>query len=248
MPQTSIADALHQALANKDKPLAIVLAGHNGSGKSTLWYHHVVNDMQLPLINADRMMLSVLPEPDKDNCLPPWAANLRDKNDLWMGIAQKGVAAFVAQCISAKAAFAMETVFSHWKRKPDNTYESKIDMIVELQKAGYFVLLLFVGLADVNLSVGRVATRKSEGGHDVDFKKLRTRFPRTQKAIRSAVTVADAAILFDNSREKKLAFTPVQVRKKDQIVFDIRGNDLAVPRAILAWLNKVSPLNIKRKK
>jgi predicted ABC-type ATPase len=248
MSPALIADALRNALVNKDKPLAIVLAGHNGSGKSTLWYQYIVDQMQLPLINADRMMLSVLPEADKNHQLPEWAEHLRDHNNLWMGIAQKGVSAFVAQCISAKAAFAMETVFSHWKRRPDGTYESKIDMILELQKAGYFVLLLFVGLSDVNLSVGRVATRKNDGGHDVDFNKLITRFPRTQKAVRWAVDIADAAILFDNSREKKLAFTPVQIRKKQQIVFDIRNNRSAAPIAITAWLDKVSPLKSTSKR
>jgi predicted ABC-type ATPase len=242
MPSTPIVDALHDALTNKDKPLAVVLAGHNGSGKSTLWYQHIVDEMQLPLINADRMMLSVLPDFNQSRRLPPWAENLRDNNQLWMGISQKGVAAFVAQCMSAKAAFAMETVFSHWKRRPDGTYESKIDMIRALQKAGYFVLLLFVGLSDVNLSIGRVATRRSEGGHDVDFNKLQTRFPRTQKAVRMAAEVADATILFDNSRDKKLAFTPVQIRKKKMIVFDIRASNRPVPMAISAWLEKVSPL------
>lgn len=38
------------------KPLAIILAGHNGSGKSTMWYDHLAPQLQLPLINADRMM------------------------------------------------------------------------------------------------------------------------------------------------------------------------------------------------
>jgi predicted ATPase len=44
-----------------EKPLAIVLAGHNGSGKSTLWYRSLADELQVPLINADRMMLSILP-------------------------------------------------------------------------------------------------------------------------------------------------------------------------------------------
>jgi predicted ABC-type ATPase len=44
------------------KPLAIVLAGHNGAGKSTMWYDHLAPQLKLPLVNADRMMLSVLPD------------------------------------------------------------------------------------------------------------------------------------------------------------------------------------------
>ncbi len=126
-------------------------------------------------------MLSILPEADEKRRLRPWAQNLRDTNRLWMGISQKGVQAFVAQAMGSKALFAFETVFSHWKVSPDGEVESKIDMIRDLQKAGYFVLLLFVGLTHHNLSIGRVQTRKSEGGHDVAIRDLIARFPRTPK-------------------------------------------------------------------
>jgi predicted ABC-type ATPase len=68
------------------------------------------------------------------------------------------------------------------------------------------------------LSIGRVSTRKLLGGHDVEVKKLIQRLPRTQKAIRAALNVADTAILFDNSRTQKLAFTLAQIRKKDEIL------------------------------
>lgn len=55
------ADLLKQIAT--DKPLAIVLAGHNGSGKSTLWYAKFADALQIPLVNADRLTLSMLPEP-----------------------------------------------------------------------------------------------------------------------------------------------------------------------------------------
>jgi len=221
--------------------LAIVLAGHNGSGKSTLWYKHLADDLHIPLINADRMMLSILPEHDARGQLRPWAQQLRDNNELWMGIAQKGVQAFVAQAMGSQAAFAVETVFSYWEPQKDGAVKSKIDMIHELQAAGYFVLLIFVGLTNVNLSIGRVETRKLEGGHDVEFRKLLERFPRTQHAINAALDIADAAILFDNSRSQGLAFTPVQIRKKSTVIFDIRTASQRVPKAITQWLDIVAP-------
>jgi predicted ABC-type ATPase len=52
-----------------------------------------------------------------------------------------------------------------------------------LQKSGYFVVLFFVGLANVELSILRVQTRKQQGGHAVTEIKLRERFARTQKAV-----------------------------------------------------------------
>lgn len=228
----------------KDQPLAIILAGHNGSGKSTLWYRHLADQLQIPLINADRMMLSILPEADSDTRkLKAWAQTLRDTNELWMKVAQEGVAAFVAQAIGKQAPFAMETVFSHWKKRPDGSFESKIDLIRNLQDAGYFVLLMFVGLASSSLSAGRVQTRKREGGHDVAPRKLESRFPKTQKAIRHALHVADASILFDNSRSLKQAFTPVFVRTKDEVVYDVRRENPRVEAIISAWLDVVAPVD-----
>lgn len=77
---TSIAEAVEEVRREQSrskKPLAVILAGHNGSGKSTMWLKHLSPDFQIPLVNADRMMLSVLPEPDGASRLPKWAQELR---------------------------------------------------------------------------------------------------------------------------------------------------------------------------
>ncbi len=235
-----ITDALFRlfdAQRSSAKPLAIILAGHNGSGKSTFWRKDLAPAMRMPLINADRMMLSILPEPP----LPSWATSLRDRDASWMKIAQKGVEAFVAQAMAHGAPFAMETVFSHWRVGPDGMVESKIDLIRQMQSAGYFVLLIFVGLTNADLSVARVATRVAEGGHAVQTKKLRERFPRTQLAVARALTVADAALLTDNSRTEAKAFLPCQVRLRAEVLFDLRNQPRRPPAEILAWLDRVAP-------
>jgi predicted ABC-type ATPase len=227
------------------KPLAIIMAGHNGSGKSTLWYEHLAEELKIPLINADRMMLSILPEPvfskpTGKNILISWAQTLRDKDERWMEVAQKGVEAFVAQAKLKQVPFAVETVFSYWEKRPDGTYASKIDLIQQLQDDNYFVLLIFVGLANVNLSIGRVFSRSQSGGHDVEHEKLTKRFPRTQYAIGAALDIADAAVLVDNSFSENLAFRPVHIRLQDQVLYDHR--DEAKPKKqIRAWLDIVAP-------
>jgi predicted ABC-type ATPase len=110
-----------------------------------------------------------------------------------------------------------------------------------MQSAGYFVLLLFVGLSDAQLSVGRVLTRVSLGGHAVESGRLIDRFPRTQKAIAAALGVADAAILTDNSREPALAFTVCRVQMRHAALYDIRDDSHPLPAEIGAWLKIVSP-------
>ena len=230
-----------EAQQSGDKPLAVILAGHNGSGKSTLWYEALAETLKIPLVNADRMMLSILPEADDDGFLPPWAADLRDTDQSWMRVAQNGVQAFVAQALSQGVPFAMETVFSHWVEHADGTVESKVDLIHQMQSAGYFVLLLFVGLTSEQVSIGRVATRTAEGGHGVDVKKLISRFPRTQKAILKAAPVADATVFLDNSRTKKEAFTVVRVQVGSDQRFDLRAASLSAPAEIVEWMTKACP-------
>lgn len=226
------------------KPLAVVLAGHNGSGKSSMWYEghdRLVDLFKFPLINADRMMLSILPATEPRDRLPLWAQDLRDTNESWMQVAQSGVKAFVAHAMAKKVSFATETVFSYWKQQPDGTVASKIDDIRELQKNGYVVLLIFVGLASAQLSIARVSSRKLQGGHDVPLPKLLERFPRTQIAISQAIRVADASILVDNSRSLEHAFTTCHFRINQNVAFDIRQSDDPVPKEIRIWLDRIVP-------
>jgi len=244
---TSIARAVEEVRreqSRSNKPLAVIMAGHNGSGKSTMWLNHLSPKFQIPLVNADRMMLSVLPESDTARQLPKWAQDLRDTNTSWMSVAQKGVEAFVAQAMLRGVPFAMETVFSHWRELPTGKFESKIDLIRQMQTAGYFVLLFFVGLSNVQLSIARVSTRVLQGGHAVEAQRLLDRFPRTQKAIGLAASVADATIFTDNSRGKRSAFTVCRIQIRNRQIFDIRKTSKRPARVITEWLDVVSPTNV----
>ncbi len=238
---TEAAEQILQTQRKSKKPLAIILAGHNGSGKSTMWRKMLSSRLQIPLINADRLMLSVLPEPDRSGALAHWAQTLRDTDQNWMRVAQDGVQAFVGHAMQVKVSFAMETVFSYWEEQPDGRVFSKLDLIRDMQAAGYFVLLLFVGLANVELSIVRVQTRVAENGHNVPADRLLRRFPKTQRAVSAAAQIADASIFTDNSRDVKRAFTVCRVQLGQKTLFDLRLSGQTVPPAILEWLNTVSP-------
>jgi predicted ABC-type ATPase len=235
-------DEILQAQRETGNPLAIVLAGHNGSGKSTMWRKVLSDRLQIPLINADRMMLSILPEPGSDGSLASWAQSLRDNDQSWMKVAQDGVQAFVGHAMQTKVPFAMETVFSYWEELPDGTVRSKLDLIRDMQQAGYFVLLFFVGLANVDLSILRVQTRVAENGHNVETKRLLRRFPKTQRAINAAAGVADASVFVDNSRDEKRAFTVCRVQLGDTCLFDLRRGEHTVPAAIAERMGVVCPV------
>jgi predicted ABC-type ATPase len=227
------------------QPVAIVLAGHNGSGKSTLWYERLADSVQMPLVNADRLTLSLLPEPGADRKLRPWASRLRDEDGRWQKLAQGGVRLFMGLAMEEGIPFAFETVFSHLERQPDGSFQSKVDLIRNLQKHGYYVVWLFVGLASAELSILRVFTRRQKGGHDVPENKLRSRFPRTQQAIQMASGVADLTLMFDNSRDEKHAFSLVRAQRRNEVLYDCRDagfqQDPDLVNIAGIWLRNVAP-------
>jgi predicted ABC-type ATPase len=236
---------LQQAASGKSKPTAFVLAGHNGSGKTTLWNERLARQLEIPLINADRITASILPPPDAKTGQPPlWAQRLRDNDTRWQLLSQAGVQAFVGLVMERKMPFAFETVFSHWRILSNGSVESKADIIKTLQAAGYFVVLLFVGLASAQLSMLRVETRKEQGGHGVPLNKLTTRFPRTQRAIGYAAPIADMTLMFDNSRTSDKAFALVRAQRGKRVLFDCRDPQYILDRSLRAvarpWLEKVA--------
>ncbi len=241
----SLDKLLRQSLDGAAKPPAFVLAGHNGSGKSTLWYERLAGKLRIPLINADRLTLSILPDPDPiTRRLPVWAQDLRDDDVRWQRLSQEAVRAMKNLVMAEAMPFAFETVFSHWKPRPDGGHESKADDIRQMQQAGYFVVLLFVGLTSPQLSVARVLTRKQQGGHGVPLDRLLDRFPRTQAAIGHAAPIADMTLMFDNSRGVSEAFTLVRAQKKRTVMFDVRDPRYEVDPTLRAacdpWLEKVA--------
>ncbi len=237
---TAVAKVL-EAQADSGKPLAIILAGHNGSGKSTMWYSRLAPVIRIPLINADRMMLSILPEAGHPTQLPEWARDLRDTNEGWMAVARQSVDSFVVNAMNNQVNFAYETVFSHTEIGENFEVITKAQQLQRMQRAGFFVLLVFVGLANVDLSTLRVLSRKSEGGHDVPQERLTRRFPKTQNAIRGAIPLADASLLVDNSIEPEHAFSLCRVQIGEAVLHDIRS-DGGAPAHVSDWLNIVSPL------
>lgn len=243
---------LQDELEREKRPVAFVLAGHNGSGKSTLWYQRLAGNLQIPLVNADRLTMSILPEPSgSPPRIPAWAQTLRDENTTWQILSQSGVKLFRELIMEQRQAFAFETVFSHWKELPDGNVESKIDDIKTMQRRGYMVVLIFVGLTSLSLSILRVQNRKRTGGHDVPTAKLTERFPRTQKAIGAASKVADLTLMVDNSLDEKRAFQFVRAQRKRIVLFDARDPGYRVAGEVRAaaapWLeNVVGPFRRRR--
>jgi hypothetical protein len=107
----ALANLLRKAVSHEKRPAAFVLAGHNGSGKSTLWHQRLASQLQVPLINADRLTASILPPPDTEtHQLPGWAQQLRDDDERWQRLSQEGVRAFVSLVMEKRMPFGILTL------------------------------------------------------------------------------------------------------------------------------------------
>ena len=83
-----------------------------------------------------------------------------------------------------------ETVFSH---------PSKLDLLREATAAGYYTALHVVMVPE-ELAVARVAARVAGGGHTVPEDKIRGRYRRLWSLVVDAITLADSATVYDNTR------------------------------------------------
>jgi predicted ABC-type ATPase len=165
---------LPEALGRHER-FIVVLAGPNGAGKSTFFDLYLAR-LPLPFVNADLIARTLDPD------LPAE-----------LGYASAAAADQVrAALVEQGASFCMETVFS-------DEAGTKVDSLTKATARGYAVILVFIGLENPDLCIGRVSQRVADGGHDVPDEKLRARYPRTLVNLRSAVEFVDCAYLFDNS-------------------------------------------------
>ncbi len=88
--------------------------------------------------------------------------------------------------------FVFETVFS-------DPVGDKLSFLQRAARAGYNVILCFIGISDPAMAEERVAMRVTQGGHDVPTEKLATRFPRTLENLRKSIRTLPHVFVFDNN-------------------------------------------------
>ena len=155
-------------------PVLHLLAGPNGAGKSKLFAEVIGPATHLQLINADELAAQRWPEDPEGRSY-----------DAAVIAAERR-----AELIAARASFVTETVFSH---------ESKVELVKQASAAGYLVTLHVV-LVPEELAVARVTKRVEHGGHAVPEDKVRARFRRLWPLVTEAIAVANAALVYDNSK------------------------------------------------
>lgn len=167
---------------NPDVPFLLIIAGPNGAGKSSHWdREYRPAKLQFPYVNADEIARSMSPSETRDRDAMFEAEKRRREH------------------IERRESFAFETVFSH---------SGKLEEIQLAKEAGYYIRLVFIGLASPQLSIARVMRRVARGGHAVPPEKIPGRYARNLENLAKAVPLVDEAVIRDNSAEDQ---KPIEV-------------------------------------
>lgn len=197
-----------------NRSLMLMIAGPNGAGKTTLW-----RDLLEPMledavgaiyINAD----DIERELNAAAQLDPRAPQTRESATQAQLEATRRRELLLAAPAGHQSHFVYETVFS-------DPYGYKLAELERGMAAGYFVVMVFVGLDDVQVAQQRVTHRASEGGHYVEPELQAERFGRVFANASSATKIVPLALLFDNTRDKAVdgrTHRPVAVFKNGELL------------------------------
>jgi len=158
-------------------PTFTLIAGANGAGKSTLTTAGGLHFHTLPLLNPDTFTHPIQVDHFATSALAAGRETLKKANAY----------------LRTGESFAVETTLSG---------HNYLRMMVEARKLGFRVILIYVGTVDVRVNIERVSKRVFFGGPNVPEIDIRRRYERSLRNLPIAVSLADQAILLDNSSEQ----------------------------------------------
>jgi len=170
MERSTLADSLTALSSLLDRrPIIVAIAGPNGAGKTTFYFSQLASG-GLRFVNADAIAHE-------------------------LGIDAYGAAkvadAIRRELVTQRESFIFETVFSDPAR-------DKLSFLSECVRAGYTVVVCFIGISSPEVSEERVGIRVAQGGHDVPGEKLVARYPRTIENLKKALRELPYVWIFDN--------------------------------------------------
>ena len=160
----------------RSMPKLYIIAGCNGAGKTTASYT-VLPEMLgcKEFVNADEIAKGLSPFNPESVAIEAGRLMLQRMDDL----------------LSEGEDFAFETTLAT---------RSYVKFVERAQAKGYFVTLLYFWLPTPEQAIERVATRVSEGGHNIPSDVIRRRYANGIKNLTTLYTpICDYWIIYDNS-------------------------------------------------
>jgi len=160
----------------KITPKIVIIAGPNGAGKTTFAREFLPHEANCPdFINADLIAAGLSP-------FKPEEAAFRAGRLMLEEIHEK---------VRQRKSFAFETTLS------GRTY---VKLLRECRACGYHIVLVFLSLPSADMAVVRVASRVTQGGHNVPEADIRRRFTTGLKNFHEIYKhIVDGWTLYDNS-------------------------------------------------
>ncbi len=154
----------------------IIIAGPNGAGKTTFANAFLPGEAQCRrFINADLIAAGLSPFAPDAQAIKAGRLMLEE----------------IADCVARDESFAFETTLSGM---------GYLRHIEDWRARGYHVSLHFLGLAQVETAIARVAHRVRQGGHAIAEPVIRRRFAAGRRNFENHYrTAVDAWALYDNS-------------------------------------------------
>lgn len=164
-------------VADKHKPVLIVIAGPNGSGKTTI---------TSKILKHEWMEDAVYVNPDQvaQERFGDWNSKEAVMQAVEYCEKQR------ENCLSDRKSLIFETVLSS---------EDKVDYIRRAREAGFFIRIFFVATSHPSINAARIAQRVMEGGHDVPITKVISRYYKSILNCKRCATLADRTYIYDNS-------------------------------------------------
>ncbi|MCB1020161.1 MAG: zeta toxin family protein [Bryobacterales bacterium] len=168
---------MSSSTARPELPVLTVVAGPNGSGKSSLSAVFAAGD---PIVDPDAIARELNPAaPERASIAAARAAIGRSRSLLEM-----------------RRNFVVETTLAG---------VGPVALMRDARERGFRIRLVFVCLSTPELNIERVRERVLQGGHDVPVEDIRRRYSRSLENASVAASLAEEALLVDNS------FTPATV-------------------------------------
>ena len=164
-------------VADKHKPVLIVIAGPNGSGKTTI---------TSKILKHEWMEDAVYVNPDQvaQERFGDWNSKEAVMQAVEYCEKQR------ENCLLDRKSLIFETVLSS---------EDKVDFIRRAREAGFFIRIFFVATSHTSINAARIAQRVMEGGHDVPITKVISRYYKSILNCKRCATLADRTYIYDNS-------------------------------------------------
>ena len=157
----------------------VIIAGPNGAGKTTFAREFLPQEAHCPVfINADLIAAGISP-------FQPEAVAVKAGRIMLAEIAEK---------LATQQSFAFETTLSGL---------GYARQIPQWQETGYQVKLFFLSLPNPEVAISRVATRVSQGGHNIPEATIRRRFDAGLRNLENTYKrLVDQWSLYDNSGDE----------------------------------------------